>query len=70
MSNVCEIKNDSIVKWTILRENIDKQLIGKLSGGKYSGLLYSDTESAGDIDFIDHSCKPDKTCNKQTKKRY
>jgi hypothetical protein len=66
MPNVCKIKNDSIVKWTILKENIENQLIGNLVKGKYTGLLYSDTESAGDIDFIDHSCKPDKTCNKQT----
>ena len=71
MSNICEIKNDSIVKWTILKENIEKQLIGNLVNQKYSGLLYSDTESAGDIDFVDHSCtinKMDKVCHKQTKK--
>ena len=66
MSNICKIKNDSIVTWTIFKKNIVKSLIGNLTNDKFTGLLYSDTESAGDIDFIDHSCKPDKTCNKKT----
>ena len=68
MSNECEIKNDSIVNWTILKKNIEKQLIGTLVNGRYNGLLYLDNESAGDIDFVDHSCTLDKICHKQTEK--
>ena len=72
MANHCEIKFDKIVQWTILKKNIQKQLIGNLNkDNRYTGLLYLDYEAAGDIDFENTNCKledSEKICDKITKK--
>ena len=71
MTNECEIHNDKIVSWTIKKDNIESTLIGETNeNGKIikPGLLFINNESAGKIDFEDHSCHINKkhhVCNKQ-----
>lgn len=53
--NHCDIKLDKIVNWTIYKENIKDVLIG--TNLKKNGLLYLDYEAAGEINFINQTCK-------------
>jgi len=71
MTNKCIIHNDKIVSWTINKDKIESTLIGETNkDGKIikPGLLFINNESAGKIDFEDHSCHINKkhhVCNKQ-----
>jgi len=58
----CKIHINKPVTWTIEKENLEDTLIkGKKNklgkSNKSQGLLYLDIESAGEIDFSDHSCR-------------